>query len=126
MQEISGFVGDGYEVPRFIRGEARLYPNVELTVRIMQLTERSQWAAEQSRATEGEQTEITSRWLADRIIKWSLPVKPTAENVGKLVPALYDRIFAIVWGVSGGDPLPGTGKAPEANQEADAGNSQPG
>lgn len=124
---MQAFIDDGYQVERYLRGEARLYPSVRLTVRVMQPTERSRWAAEQSRASEDdERTEITTKWMAERIIKWDLPAKPTAENVGRLVPALYDRLFAIVWGVSGGDPLPETGKTAGNDQEADAGNSQPG
>lgn len=126
MQEATGFIDDGYNVERFVRGKARLYPDVRLTVRVMQQSERSQWAAELARASEEEQSGVTSRWMADRIVKWSLPAKATAENVGRLVPALYDRLFSLVWGETGGDPLPETGKTPEANQDADAGNSQPG
>jgi hypothetical protein len=123
---MQAFIGDGYEVERYIRGEARLYPSVRLTVRVMQPNERSKWAAEQGRAAEEEQTEITSRWMAERIVKWDLQEKPTQENVSRLIPALYDRIFAVIWGLSGGDPLPGTGKTPSSDQDADAGNSQSG
>lgn len=126
MQECSGFIGDGYEVDRYIRPKARVYPAVRLTVRLIETSERTRWSTELDRAGEDERLSLTAEWMAKRIVTWSLGAKPTVENIMRLAPALFDRIFAVIWGEDGGDPLPETGKTPENDREADAGNSQPG
>lgn len=123
--EVTGFVGDGYEVPRYIKAKPGLYPAVRLTVRIVEPTERGRWTHELGRVDADDpagRTMVTARWLAERITEWDLGRKVAAESVAKLTPALFDRMFAIVFGDEAGDPLPETGKKPPHDREGDAGN----
>lgn len=121
-QDSFGFIDDGYNVERYIRGADRLHPPVSLTVRVMLPADRAAWQVELSRLPEEERPAYNSTTLARQIVTWSLPRRPTAENIGKLVPALYDKVFAVVFGESAGDPLPATGETPENDADADAKN----
>lgn len=121
-QDSFGFVDDGYNVDRYIRGVDRLHPAVELSIRVMQPADRAAWQVELSRLPEDERPAFNSATLAKRIVTWSLPRTPTAGNVGKLVPALYDKLFGVIFGETAGDPLPATGETPANDADADAKN----
>lgn len=102
-QECSAFAGDGYDEEKFIRGAPRLYPDVRVTVRVLTQADRDRWIAEVNATRPEQKSELTTRWMASRIVIWDLPEPPSVATCGKLVPALYDRLFAIVWGNDGGD-----------------------
>lgn len=121
-QAATGFIDDGYNVRRHIRGVARLYPAVDLEVRVMLPADRAAWQYALSRLAEDERPRFNAETVAARLVRWSLPKPITPDNLLRLVPSLWDRVFDLVLGESAGDPLPETGKVPENDPEADAKN----
>lgn len=103
MQDCSAFVGDGYDVDRYIKSVPGLYPEVRMTIRQMTVAETDKWSHRRDHAAPSDRRAATNQVMAEHIVSWSLPEKPDAETCGKLVPALYDRVFGLIWGMKGDD-----------------------
>jgi len=127
---ISGIIRDGYSRPGYIAKVPYLHPALRFRFRPMLVAERDELIAASNRLTPQQLSAAMAKAVATRIIDWDLthdgvPVERSAENVSRLQPNLFDRLFWIISGsqVSGGrnvsdvDP-----KWPndERNSEADA------
>ena len=97
------FIDDDYTEKHLIRGEEGLYPSVWITFRPLTKAEVSQWSQEIEGKKASDVSKITARWVNEHIIDWDLERKTNSEDILKMKPALFDRIFSLLWGYAAGD-----------------------
>ena len=97
------FIDDGYQEKQLIRGEEGLYPSVWITFRPLTTSEVSEWTQEIDGKKSVDIKKITARGINDHIVSWDLDRDPNPKDILKLKPALFDRIFNLLWGYAAGD-----------------------
>lgn len=101
---LSAFVGDGYEEPGFIAAVENLHPELTFTFRPLTAEELGDHTASTAHADERGKRKVVADKLAKKLVSWSLvdqhnnPVSVSAENMLKLKPRVFARLFEIVWG----------------------------
>lgn len=74
-----------------------------ITFRPFTTSEISEWTQE----VEGKKSlavrKITARLINEHIVGWDLERDPNPDDILKLKPALFDRIFNLLWGYAAGD-----------------------
>lgn len=105
-----GFIpDDGYCEPFFIAAVERLHPALRGTFRPMRIDDRARWGDGVNALPAEERIAKTAEALAGQLVSWDLrdrtgqPLIGTVERIRTLKPALYDRLFSIVWGYSPSD-----------------------
>jgi hypothetical protein len=116
---MSAFIADGQTRRGFLKGVPNLHEDVRFRYRPATVSEASEFfesgAGLGARAAE----ERTAEFIARHLVDWSIHaegglVPPTAANLLRLVPKVYNQLAAVILGNQGGDT------DPEWEQEAKA------
>ncbi|WP_207398182.1 hypothetical protein [Bremerella alba] len=115
------FIDDGYTHEACLAAVPGLHAALVFTYRPMTHEARDQVAQAVARQTSGTTaTELLAHAIAAHVTTWNASCEVSADEIQKLVPGLFDKVYAILAGARPSDPLPDTGQVPEAYQaEAD-------
>lgn len=121
------FIDDGYTCDACIAEVDGIHGELVFSYRPMTHDEREQIAQRLSELPKGQtSTRVLAEAIAHHVVKWNIPLDLTGEKVARLLPALFDKIYAVIAGMRKSDPLPG-GKTPgEFDEAKDLGNSSKG
>ena len=108
---LQAIIDDGYTWRGLIRGEKGMYPDVIIEYRKCTITTRARYNDFISRRSDGErlsQETVERRGaevLVKQLVSWDVmdnghAVPVTTENLLRLHPALWNRLYAIVIGMS--------------------------
>src|SRR5262245_5279408 len=110
------FINDGYTVKAAIKARPGLHGELRFTYRPGTLEERETEYSGRGQTAKGA-IKSMSELLAKKLEGWSIDgFEPTAANIVKLKPSLFDRLFAVVVGLSPDD------SGQQVDVEADAKN----
>lgn len=109
---VSSYIPDGYTAHGYIAAVPRMYGALRFTYRPMPVDERSvlfDMVERQRDRKKGES--MSAKTIQKHLVDWELQydgaeVKPTWENVLRLQPSLFVRLFNIVVGVDASDDDP--------------------
>ncbi len=116
---------DGYTEAAYIAEVKRLHPAVRFTFRPIQQQQRMRLMQENGNLkTQSAITANTCKVVAAAIKSWDLVdvkggrVPVSGEVIGKLKPALYERLFSIVFGLEPFDEDPEAPLSPKEQEES--------
>ena len=131
------FIEDGYDVEGFIAAAAqekaseRLYDELKFTYRMAARSDIAlldnkiriaQSNDENDPTCSAEAEKLACKFVADRVKSWSLKnskgetVSITAENMGRVNPVLFGRLYRIVRGIAASDKRPDAEVPPTAEE----------
>ncbi len=119
---------DGYTEKVYLKGIPRLTSDVRIEVRPMLVEERSVYSRAASSLGPAETNQKAAGVIRERLVSWDLkdakgqPVPITHENILRLKPALFERLFSIIAGLDAGDEDP---EKPSEERKADAADKFP-
>lgn len=133
MSEVTpcGFIDDGYTLPGYIAAEPRLYPALRFQYRPMLAKERARVTEKILKHKDSAKAEeIAAETVVAHVSEWTLTnskgeaVKIAPENVLRMQPRLFDRLYSIVMGreAPDADPEFTGGVYDPANEGADVKN----
>ena len=120
----SCIIEDGYTEAGYIKESKGLYPELRFAYRPMLHAERDAIASQIGTKTPEQVSAIFVAAARHRIISWTAkhngqPVEINDENIRRLRPSLFDRLYNVIAGAQASDPDPKA--TPDARQgEADA------
>ncbi len=103
---------DGYTEPGYLTGVRNLYPPCRFSYRPMLTSERMDFIGGNASLKPRQQNQRVAELLAKRITKWDLkkpdgsPVPLVADQVLRLKPALFERLYEVVLGTVAYDDDP--------------------
>jgi hypothetical protein len=112
----NAYLEDGYTETGFLAGLPRLHPAVNFEYRPMLVTELAQYSARTAHCSEEAVRREVARWLSIKILEWDVtdvrgqvvPIQSSSadplENILRLRPAVFTRLWKIVSGDSPSDP----------------------
>lgn len=106
---ITGWIHDGYTRIAFIaKDPSGLYPDVSITYRPMLVQDQAVIFHEMEKADPRRRQSIAADAIRQRIVTWDLKgiEHGKTEDILKIQPRLFNRMFDIIMGYEGGDPNP--------------------
>ncbi|PQO33330.1 hypothetical protein C5Y96_10790 [Blastopirellula marina] len=114
------FIDDGYTHEACIAEVSGIHGTLCITYRPMTHEERDQVAQSLVRETSGKSaTDVLAQAIASHLSTWNIPLEIKTQNVKKLMPSLFDKLYATICGSRPSDPLPHSGQQPESYREGD-------
>ncbi|MEW4564717.1 hypothetical protein AB1K70_19410 [Bremerella sp. JC770] len=115
---------DGYTHEACIAASTGIHDALTFAFRPILYEERQRIAqAIRRQADSKSATNLLAEVIAAHLVAWNLSSEITADAVQQLVPALFDKVYATLAGARSSEPLPTTGRAPEAfDEQADLNN----
>lgn len=103
--EVSGLILDGYTRPGYIAKVPYLHPELRFRFRPMLALERDELLTASRRLSPQQFAASMAKAMANRIVEWNLthdgqPVTISSDNIQRLQPNLFDRLFWIVSGAN--------------------------
>src|SRR5687768_6885174 len=92
------FIDDGHTEDRFLAAVPGLHPAVRLKVRPATNAERRAYANSLTPRDPKAAQLASAKFVDAHVVDWDLPRDKTPENLAKLRPALWNRIFDVVVG----------------------------
>lgn len=121
----SAFIADGYEKDCYIEGKPNLYPSCRFTIRPMTTIDRSGLHNRLKNSTGVTVEYEAASCVVKHLSGWNLTngdgntAKIDRDQILKLQPAMFARIYDCVLGHDGGDPDPDA--VPGSEDKSDAG-----
>lgn len=118
-----GLIADGQNYPGYIAAVARLHPAVRFTYRPMLRAEKARMGRTAADASADAWVKAMAQAMQKRIVTWDFSGKdgvlPKSEaTLMSLVPALFDKLFAIISGEIPPDADPKDLQAEEFDEAA--------
>jgi hypothetical protein len=131
---LSGFIDDAYTLDGYFKELPEMYAAIRFKFRPLTQTERSVFFDGWDQMPVESANERAHTTLAAHITSWDLknskgaPVSCREQAFSKLCPALYDRLFAVVFQRGTCDPDPEKAKSKDAEgfAESDAAKNSTG
>lgn len=128
---LSGFIDDGFTLDGYLKEQPEMYAEMRFAYRPLTQSERSVFFDGWDQMPVESANERAHETMAKHISKWDLkttkgaPVPCRQQSFPKLCPALYDRLFAILFqrGVCDPDPKKAKSNQDEGFAETGEGNS---
>lgn len=111
------FIDDGYTRRAYIAARPGVHGALEIVYRPMLAEERDTLYAAVERKQPREQVRMIAIAIAERVESWSAAdVAVSADNVRRLQPALFNRVYNLINGSLGSDAYP-DGSMPDEDED---------